>query len=79
MSEADWSLGTFEGVRRDQARRAAAATPAQRIAWLEEMLQLALASGALQRERRLKQREIDKAWYGLPAESAPADGLSAGE
>jgi hypothetical protein len=69
MSEADWSLGTFEGVRRDQARRAAAATPAQRIEWLEEILRLAMATGALQRERRLKQRAIDEAWYGAVPDS----------
>jgi hypothetical protein len=62
MSDTDWTLGTFEGVRRDQARRAATSTVAQRLAWLEDVLQLALSSGALQRERQLKQRAIDEAW-----------------
>jgi hypothetical protein len=62
VTEGDWSLGTFEGVRRDQARRQAASTVAERLAWLEDMLGLALASGALQRERDLKQRAIDRAW-----------------
>ena len=67
MTEIDWSLGTFEGVRRDQARRAASTTPSQRMAWLEDMLRLALSTGALERERELKQRAIDKAWYGEPS------------
>jgi hypothetical protein len=62
MTEGDWALGTFEGVRRDQARRAATASVTQRLAWLEDMLRLALASGALQRERDLKQRAIDRVW-----------------
>lgn len=66
MAEGDWSLGTFEGVRRDQARRQATSTVAQRLAWLEDMLRLALVSGALQRERELKQRAIDRAWLEEP-------------
>lgn len=76
MAEIDWSLGTFEGVRRDQARRAATATPDQRMAWLEEMLRFALACGALEREREAKQRAIDRAWYGERSGAAPVDGVS---
>ena len=62
MTDDDWSLVTFEAVRRDQARRAATSTIEQRWEWLEEMLHLSLASGALQRERERKQRAIDEAW-----------------
>lgn len=64
MSENDWSLAAYDAVQEDQARRAASSTVEQRLAWLEDVLRLALASGALQRERDLKQRAIDRAWYG---------------
>jgi hypothetical protein len=40
--EADW-----EGSRRAQREAIARATPAQRLAWLEEALELAYAAGAL--------------------------------
>lgn len=75
MAEIDWSLGTFEGVRRDQARRAASATPEQRMAWLEEMLRFALACGALERERKAKQRAIDRDWYREQSDAASLDGV----
>jgi len=44
--EADW-----EGQARWQQVAGLAATPAQRLAWLEDMRALALASGALPRPR----------------------------
>jgi hypothetical protein len=56
--EADrsWEAATWEGARR-QLREAvqAATTPAQRLAWLEEMLGIAHRAGAL--ERRFTQDE----------------------
>ena len=66
MTEIDWSLGTFEGVRADQARRMATTTPDERLAWLEDVLRLALGSGALERVRQQRQREVESAWYGDP-------------
>ena len=45
----DWSA-SWEGHRRAQLTRALAATPAQRLAWLEEMLALAYRTGALPRK-----------------------------
>jgi hypothetical protein len=42
----DWGV-SWEGHRRAQLTRALAATPAQRLAWLEEMLALAYRIGAL--------------------------------
>jgi hypothetical protein len=40
---------TWEGARRQILESTLAATPAQRLAWLEEMLELALRAGALER------------------------------
>lgn len=41
-----WDL-TWEGSRRQALESARAATPAQRLAWLEEVLELAWRAGAL--------------------------------
>ena len=41
-SQADW-----DAIRQDLLAATLAATPAQRLAWLEEALRLAYASGAL--------------------------------
>lgn len=41
-------------------RARAETTPAQRLAWLEESLLLAQASGALERDRVRRQREADE-------------------
>jgi len=51
MSEPDepadiWDA-TWEGARRQLLESMLAATPAQRLVWLEEMLELAYRSGAL--------------------------------
>jgi hypothetical protein len=40
---------TWAGARRQHLESTLAATPAQRLAWLEEMLELAHRSGALAR------------------------------
>ncbi|MBI5500124.1 MAG: hypothetical protein HY907_07760 [Deltaproteobacteria bacterium] len=47
---ADWPRGWEEHKRR-QLASFLAATPAQRLAWLEEMIELAHRSGALPRPR----------------------------
>lgn len=64
MSEHNWEAATFEGAAAVHARELAALTPPERVVLLEQLLEIAQGSGALQRERELKQREIDKAWYG---------------
>lgn len=46
----DWEAG-WEGQRVQQLTLALAATPAQRLAWLEEMIALAWRVGALPRPR----------------------------
>lgn len=38
---------TWEGARRQHLEATRAATPAQRLAWLEEVLELAYRAGAL--------------------------------
>jgi hypothetical protein len=42
-----WEAATWEGARRVRLRAALSATPAQRLAWLEEALELAYRAGAL--------------------------------
>ncbi len=50
-SEADESAdcwdATWEGARRQLLESTLAATPAQRLAWLEEVLEIAYRAGAL--------------------------------
>lgn len=65
MSSLDWSSATFAGARHAGARAVADADPQQRLAWLDEALALALASGALARVRRERQEAVDASW--LPA------------
>jgi hypothetical protein len=42
------TMGTFEETARNHLQRSLSATPAQRLAWLEEALELAYRTGALQ-------------------------------
>ena len=67
----DWSAGTFDGARRAQREDIARATPARRLAWLEEALVLAQASGALARARRDKQAWCDETWRGRLGQPLP--------
>ena len=60
MSEADragkpsegWDAASWEGAERAQLETMLAATPAEQLAWLEEAMRLAHASGALAAARR---------------------------
>jgi hypothetical protein len=51
-----WERGTFAGTE------GARLTPDERLVLLEGLLEIAEASGALQRARDDKQREIDALW-----------------
>ena len=51
---------TWEGVEGAQLESMLAATPAQRLAWLEEAMRLAHASGALEAAR--KERDSRDSW-----------------
>lgn len=63
MNEADadqlgaWPV-SWEENRRAQLLSIASLTPAQRLEWLEEALQLALRTGALQRLREDEARQV---------------------
>jgi hypothetical protein len=47
----DWKADDWESSRRRALTIALAATPAQRLAWLEEAIRIAYASGALPKPR----------------------------
>jgi len=47
----DWKGDDWESKRRRSLTLALAATPAQRLAWLEQAIRLAHASGALPKAR----------------------------
>lgn len=46
-----WDAASWEGAERAQLKTMLAATPAERLAWLEEAMRLAHASGALEAAR----------------------------
>jgi hypothetical protein len=50
----DWPAGWDEHRRRQLIRFACETTPAERLAWLEEMIVLAHRTGALPRRRTLR-------------------------
>lgn len=62
MTTDGWARTTFAGTEAAQAQLAAALTPDARIELLEKLLEIAEASGALQRARELKQEAIDDLW-----------------
>ena len=65
MTAEDWERTTFAGTERAQARIMAELTPDERLRLLEQLLELAEASGALRRARDEKQNLIDAMWDGL--------------
>jgi len=69
MTAEQWHRATFDGTRAGQARELARLTPDERVELLEELLELAQASGALARSRAAKQQAVDALWAGR----APAD------
>jgi hypothetical protein len=58
----DWSAATFDGSARATADAVATSTVEQRLAWLEDLLRLALESGALLRVREARQADADELW-----------------
>jgi len=61
-----WEFATWEGARKEQFRLALSATPAQRLAWLEEALEIAHRSGALERYHRGHNRKETRLPAGDP-------------
>jgi hypothetical protein len=49
--DGDWTADDWESTRRRALTLALAATPGQRLAWLEEAIRIAYASGALPKPR----------------------------
>ena len=62
MTADDWARTTFAGTEQAQARLASELTPDARLELLEQLLEIAEASGALLRAREEKQRAIDALW-----------------
>jgi uncharacterized tellurite resistance protein B-like protein len=62
VSADPWSRATFAGTEQAQADVIADLTADERLALLEQLLEIAEASGALQRAREDKQRQLDEAW-----------------
>lgn len=59
----------YRSARELTLARGLAATVDQRLDWLEEMLEVARASGALQREVERRRREFERLWSsGVPSE-----------
>jgi len=59
----DWSAATFAGARRARILSIArTTTPAQRMEWLGSALELALKSGAIERERARRQAALIEVW-----------------
>jgi uncharacterized tellurite resistance protein B-like protein len=64
MSDDVWDRATFAGTERAQADLIADLTPDTRLDLLEQLLEVAEASGALKRAREDKQRHLDELWAG---------------
>lgn len=62
VSPDPWTRATFSGTERAQADVIAALSVDERLALLEQLVELAAASGALQRAREDKQRALDELW-----------------
>jgi hypothetical protein len=62
VSDDPWSRATFAGTERAQADVVADLTTDERLALLEQLLDIAEASGALQMSREAKQRTLDELW-----------------
>ena len=62
MSADPWNRATFAGTEQAQAEVVADLTADERLALLEQLLDIAEASGALQRSREAKQRVLDELW-----------------
>lgn len=64
VRDADWAGASFAGAAQAQAPRIRALSPQARMELLEELLELAEASGALERTRRDRQLAADAQWAG---------------
>ena len=58
----DWARTTFAGTEQAQAQIVADLTPDARLELLEQLLEVAEASGALRLAREAKQEALDELW-----------------
>lgn len=72
MTAEDWAGTSFAGTEHAQARVAAELTTDARLELLEQLLEVAEASGALRRAREDKQRAIDQLWSPSPGHRHPS-------
>ena len=71
MADESWTAASFAGAAAAQADVVAALSPTERIRLLEQLIELATASSALQRSRADKQRAIGALWGSSPDPAAP--------
>jgi uncharacterized tellurite resistance protein B-like protein len=62
MGDDRWDAATFAGARDAHEDAVSHLTPEARVALLEQLLEVAVASGALHRARDAKQRALDELW-----------------
>lgn len=60
----DWARTTFAGTEQAQAQIVAELTPDARLELLEQLLEIAEASGALRLARETKQETLNDLWAG---------------
>jgi hypothetical protein len=59
--DVDWVADDWESARRRSFVRGLRVSPTERVAWLEEMIQVAWASGALPHPRSALGERLDRA------------------
>jgi uncharacterized tellurite resistance protein B-like protein len=62
VTDPTWQAATFAGAAAAQSEAVRLLTPDQRLQLLEQLLEVAVAAGALQRSREQKQRDLDLQW-----------------
>lgn len=62
MDDDPWAAATFAGTSAAQALVIARATPSERLAMLDALLELAEAAGVLRSVREQRQRAVDQVW-----------------
>ena len=70
MSAAAWKTATWDGNRDALLDSTLAATPAQRLAWLEDAIEIAYRAGALRHQLRREDRRALTEKPAKPSSSA---------
>ena len=67
----------YRAARELALARGLPSTVDQRLDWLEEMLEVARASGALEREVERRRRELERLWRGAILSDSSSDAAKA--